>query len=93
MINLCFLYGKVINEIDLKFIYNDRNKSLDKKHISIVEMELKLLDGQVIKLHAYNEVADDAFKNINKDDFITIQGKIRNNYVEVEKIMKNRESA
>ena len=92
MINLCFLYGKVINEIDLKFIYNDRNKSLDKKHISIVEMELKLLDGQVIKLHAYNEVADDVFKNINKDDFITIQGKIRNNYVEIEKIMKNRES-
>ena len=93
MINLCFLYGKVINEIDLKFIYNDRNKSLDKKHISIVEMELKLLDGQVIKLHAYNEVADDVFKNIRKDDFITIQGKIRSNYVEVEKIMKNRESA
>ena len=88
MINLCFLYGKVINEIDLKFIYNHKNKTLGKKHISIVEMELKLLDGQVIHLHAYNEVADDAFKNINKDDFITIQGKMRNNYVEVEKIIK-----
>lgn len=88
MINLCFLYGKVINEIDLKFIYNHKNKTLGKKHISIVEMELKLLDGQVIKLHAYNEVADDAFKNINKDDFITIQGKIRSNYVEIEKIIK-----
>ena len=87
MINLCFLYGKVINEIDLKFIYNDRNKSLDKKHISIVKIELRLLDGQVIHLHAYNEVADDVFKNIRKDDFITIQGKIRSNYVEVESII------
>ena len=81
------MYGKVINEIDLKFIYNHKNKTLGKKHISIVEMELKLLDGQVIKLHAYNEVADDAFKNICKDDFITIQGKIRSNYVEVESII------
>ena len=87
MINLCFLYGKVINEIDLKFIYNDRNKSLDKKHISIVKIELRLLDGQVIHLHAYNELADDVFKNICKNDFITIQGKMRSNYVEIEQII------
>ncbi len=87
MINFCFLSGKVINEINLKFVYNDKNKSLDKKHISIVEIDLKLLDGQVIKLHAYNELADDVFKNICKNDFITIQGKMRSNYVEIEQII------
>ncbi len=90
MINLCFLCGKVINKIDLKFIYNHQKKSLDKKHISIVELELKLLDGQVIKLHAYNETADDVFKNISKDDFITVQGKMRNNYVEIEKVSSSK---
>ena len=86
MINLCFLSGKVINEIDLKFIYNSRKKTLGKKHISIVKIELELLDGQEIELHAYNELADYVFKNIHKNDFITIKGKVRNSFIEIEKI-------
>ena len=84
MINLCFLSGKVINEIDLKFIYNSGKKTLGKKNISTVKIELELLDGQEIELHAYNEVADYVFRNIHKNDFITIKGKVRNGYVEIQ---------
>ena len=86
MVNLCFLSGKVINEIDLKFVYDSSKKALGKKHISIVKIKLELLDGQVIELHAYNEIADYVFRNIKKCDYITIQGKLRNNYVEVKKL-------
>ena len=89
MINLCFLSGKVINEIDLKFVYNTKKKSLDKKHISIAEIELKLQDGQIVQLHAYNEIADYAFRNIQKGEYITVQGKVKNGYVEIKQIYKS----
>ena len=86
MINLCFLSGKVINKIDLKFVYNREKRSLDKKHISITKIELELQDGQVIQLHAYNEMADYVFRNINQGDYITVQGKVKNTYVEIKQI-------
>ena len=89
MINLCFLNGKVINEVDLKFVYNTRKKSLDKKHNSIAKIELKLQDGQIIQLHAYNEIADYAFRNIQKGEYITVQGKVKNGYVEIKQIYKS----
>ena len=41
MVNLCFLSGKVINERDLKFIYDSRKKTLGKKYISIVRKKLQ----------------------------------------------------
>ena len=83
MINLCFLSGKVINEIDLKFVYNSQKRSLDKKHTSIVKIELELQDGQVIQLHAYNEIADYVFINVKKGDYIFVQGEVKSNYVEI----------
>ena len=86
--NLCFLIGKVINEIDLKFVYNLKKNGLDKKHISIVEIELKLTDEQIIYLKAYNEIADYIYQHIKKNDFIAIEGKIRDNFIEIENLNK-----
>ena len=86
MINLCFLNGKVINEIDLKFIYDRRKKTLSKKNTSIVKIKLELLDGQVIELYAYNEMADYMFRNIQKGEHIRIQGEVKNGYVEIRQI-------
>ncbi len=86
MINLCFLSGKVINEIDLKFVYNSQKRSLDKKHTSIAKIELELQDEQVIQLHAYNEMADYVFRNVKKSDYIFVQGEVKNNYVEIKQI-------
>ena len=82
--NLCVIDGKVINEIDLKFIYNSKNKSLYKKHVSIVKIELELNNKQIIKVHAYDEIADWAYRNLKQNDIVLLQGKLRNNYMEVE---------
>ena len=83
---MCFLSGKVINEIDLKFVYNSQKRSLDKKHTSIAKIELELQDEQVIQLHAYNEMADYVFRNVKKSDYIFVQGEVKNNYVEIKQI-------
>lgn len=83
MINLCFLSGKVKNEIDLKFIYNAKTKSLSQKHTSIVIMNLEINKGQIVKMYAYDDIADWIYQNIDKDEFIYIGGRIRGEKVEI----------
>lgn len=80
MINLCFLSGKVINKIDLQFVYDS------KKIISIVKIELLLDDGQVINTCGYNEMADFIYRNINKEDTVLLEGRIINDIVEINEI-------
>lgn len=79
---LCILSGKIVNEINLKFIYSAKEKSLSKKHISIVEIEFEIERKQIIKLYAYDEMADFVYRNLKKDDYILIEGKIRDKFVE-----------
>lgn len=82
--NLCVLSGKIVNEIDLKFVYNIKEKRLSKSHTSIVEIELEIAKEQIVKLHAYDEIADLVYKNLKKDDYILIEGKIRGKFIEVD---------
>ena len=84
--NLCILSGKVINEIDLRFLYNPIKKSLEKRHISIIKIILELENKQIIELHAYNEIADFVYRNVQRHNYIIIQGKLRDNYIEIEEI-------
>lgn len=88
MINLCFFSGTVKNEIDLKFIYNTKTKSLSKKHISIVLLDLEIEKEQMIKAYAYDEVADWTYQNVQQGDFISIQGKVTEKGVKIENVMK-----
>lgn len=86
--NLCILIGRVINEVDLKFIYKIKEKHLDKEHNSIVIIELESLNKQIIKLHAYDEMADFIYQSIKQGDIILIEGKIHNDFIEIKKCMK-----
>ena len=87
--NLCILDGKVINEIDLKFIYNIREKSLGRNHISIAIIYIEIPNKQIINLQAYDEIAEFVYQNMNKGDYIMIEGKIRNGFIEIANINLN----
>lgn len=78
--NEVFLIGKVISEIEFKFIINSKHKK------SVVKFMLKTEDRQKIKIIAYNEKADYIYQHIKQNDFITIEGKIRDNFIEIEEI-------
>lgn len=86
--NLCFISGKVANKIDLKFIYNPVTKSLNKRHTSIVLVNLELEDSQIIKLCGYDEMADYIYKNIKQNDIIWIRGSISMDIVEIYEILR-----
>lgn len=69
--NECFFIGTIIEKEKFKFILNE-------KHKSKIEMKIKLIDGNIVKIVAYDEKADYIFRNNFTDDMVFIQGKIKN---------------
>ena len=72
--NEVFLIGKVISEIEFKFIINSKNKA-------IACFEIKTVDKQIVRVQAYNQLADFVYSKLNKNDKIFINGYIEDNVV------------
>ncbi len=62
--NICFFIGKIISDIDFKFIVNNR------KYNSIVIFQIELNNKSVITLKGYNEIADFCYRNLEKNNII-----------------------
>ena len=73
--NLCILIGKIISKIEFKFIINS-------KHKSIACFDLELSNKSIVKVKAYDEIADYCYKELKEDNKILIYGKL-NEKVEV----------
>ncbi len=69
--NLCFLIGKIISDIEFEFVLNSRD-------ISIVRFKIELTNKSVIRAKAYNEMADWCYQNLIKNNAVTIYGEIDN---------------
>ena len=79
--NLCFLIGKIISEIEFKFIINSKN-------ISIAYFKIELHNKSIVQVKAYNELADYCYSKLQKYDVCAIQGYINSEMkIEVEKIV------
>lgn len=70
--NICFLIGKIISDIDFRFIINSKN-------ISIAIFELQLSNKSIVKVKAYNETADYCYRELIINDMVSIQGELSNN--------------
>ncbi len=77
--NLCFLLGKVVSNIEYQFIY-------DNKEISIVLFDLLLENKSIIFCKAYNEKADWIYQRIEQNNMICIQGRVHSQWVEIEEV-------
>ena len=71
--NICFLIGEIISNIDFKFVMNDKN------NISISIFKLKVNDGSTITLKAYNELADLCYRNLSINNYIVLQWRLNSN--------------
>ena len=69
--NICFFIGKICSQIKFDFILNSKN-------ISIARFNVKLLNGSIIKVKGYNEIADYCYRNLEKSMLIEIEGCINN---------------
>ena len=72
--NEVFLIGKIISDIEFKFIINSKNKA-------IACFEIKTADKQIVRMQAYNKLADFAYSKLNSNDKVFINGYIETNVV------------
>ena len=77
--NEVFLIGNIVNEIEFKFIINSKN-------ISIAMFNIETDDKQVIKIKAYNELADYCYSKLKTNQRVFIYGEISENNIIVKKI-------
>ena len=77
--NEVFLIGNIVNEIEFKFIINSKN-------ISIAMFNIETDDKQVIKIKAYNELADYCYSRLEKSKRVFIYGKSSKNNIIVKEI-------
>ena len=77
--NEVFLIGKIISNIEFKFIINSKNKA-------IACFEIKTVDKQIVRIQAYNQLADFAYSKLNTNDKVFINGYIEDNVVKVKNI-------
>ena len=79
--NEVFLTGKIISNVEFKFIINSKN-------ISIAMFNIELDDKQIIKVKAYNEIADYCYSKLKNTDRIFINGELSGIYVIVKDIKR-----
>ena len=72
--NEVFLIGKIISNIEFKFIINSKNKA-------IACFEIKTADKQIVRVQAYNQLADFAYSKLNVNDKVFVNGYIEDNVV------------
>lgn len=77
--NEVFLTGKIISNVEFKFIINSKN-------ISIAMFNIETDYKQVIKIKAYNELADYCYSKLEKSKRLFIYGKISKDKVIVKEI-------
>ena len=77
--NEVYLTGKIISNVEFKFIINSKN-------ISIAMFNIETDYKQVIKIKAYNELADYCYSKLEKSKRLFIYGKISKDKVIVKEI-------
>ncbi len=83
--NICFEMGKVIEDVNFDFMYED-------KRISIAYTTLMLKNNAIIKIRGYGNIADIMYRTLQKNDNVMIQGRIicgKNIEIEVSRNKKN----
>ena len=78
--NLCFIIGKIISEIKYDFV-------IDSKNISIIRFKVKILEGSIINVIGYDNIADWCYRKLSIDDNIFLEGMINTKEnIEINKI-------
>lgn len=78
--NEVFLIGTIEKDVKFDFIINSNN------YISIAELKIKTLDKQEVNIVAYNDLADFCYRCLEIDNDVIINGKIKQNCVEMKQI-------
>lgn len=79
--NLVYIIGKVVSNIDFKFTYKS-----NKNAVSV--FKVKLHNGSIVKVKAFNNKADYCYSNLKQADFVIIEGKLDSKSIYIKNIGK-----
>ena len=80
IMNIVFICGEILEGPEFKFI-------VEGKHISVVLFSVRLTNNSILKIKAYDEVADRCYMNLNIGSRVVIQGSINSvGEIEAEKV-------
>lgn len=83
--NVCIIMGRILEEINFNFIYNN-------KYVSIANCKIEVAKEIQIEIYGLDEKADYMYSKLNKNDTILVYGSIvnegRTNKIEVKEIKK-----
>lgn len=79
--NICFIIGKVISNIEYKFVLNSKNTA-------IATFKIELENKSIIIAKAYNQIADFCYRSLVKGNTVLIKGYICNKEIIIEEIYK-----
>ena len=65
--NIVFIQGKIVEEIEYKFIINSKNKA-------IAILKIELLNKSIITVKAYDKLADFCYSRLEKGQNLIIEG-------------------
>ena len=87
--NIVIMFGKIVSNIEFKFIYNRYTKNWGMEHkTSIVKCKIELANGSIVEVYGYDEIADFMYRNLKNDANICIQGRLDSNgKVEIQEFM------
>ena len=78
--NVCIIMGRILEEINFNFIYNN-------KYVSIANCKIEIAKETQIEIYGLDEKADYMYSKLNKNDTILVYGSIvnegRTNKIEV----------
>ena len=81
--NICFLIGKIISDIEFKFIVDN------KSYYAIAIFQIELNNKSIITVKGYNKIADICYSRLRENNIILIQGYLDNKVeVKIEEIKK-----
>ncbi len=82
--NIVYIQGKIINDIEFKFIIRNKNTS-----VSI--FKIQLMNNSIVTIKAYNELADYCYSKLNKEDIILIEGELNSKLEIISKAIEKLE--
>lgn len=82
--NIVYIQGKIINDIEFKFIIRNKNTS-----VSI--FKIQLMNNSIVTIKAYNELADYCYSKLNKEDIILIEGELNSKLEIISKTIEKLE--
>lgn len=69
--NICFVKGKIVNEVQFEFM-------LEKNKNAIIIFYIQLENDTLVRVIGYNEIADKCYQNLKKGDIVWIEGSLEN---------------